>query len=225
MEESVSGKGLSIGHIVPENETLGHLIEEHGRESSSSSDFLTSETTGLEEEEHSHSGSEESSSLSPLSWSTRFAEGPDCIRANGADNRKLEKKVSSSSGNLDPLFFMGFLVENCVDLFVVYGVIEIEMMKERFSKLLLGEDMSGCGNGVCTALAISNAITNLCGMLCLCLCLCLTHCLNCYASSVSNIDAPSPCHSHSVWATMEIRASSIREESDVEKGDGLASLC
>lgn len=44
------------------------------------------------------------------------------------------------------------------------GIIEIEMMKERFSKLLLGEDMSGCGNGVCTALAISNAITNLCGM-------------------------------------------------------------
>nr|GMD95509.1 kinesin-like protein KIN-7K, chloroplastic isoform X1 [Ipomoea batatas] len=40
---------------------------------------------------------------------------------------------------------------------------EVEMMKERFSKLLLGEDMSGCGNGVCTALAISNAITNLCG--------------------------------------------------------------
>lgn len=38
------------------------------------------------------------------------------------------------------------------------------MMKERFSKLLLGEDMSGSGNGVCTALAISNAITNLCGM-------------------------------------------------------------
>ncbi|GAA0162868.1 guanyl-nucleotide exchange factor [Lithospermum erythrorhizon] len=36
------------------------------------------------------------------------------------------------------------------------------MMKERFAKLLLGEDMSGCGNGVCTALALSNAITNLC---------------------------------------------------------------
>nr|CAD1839416.1 unnamed protein product [Ananas comosus var. bracteatus] len=42
------------------------------------------------------------------------------------------------------------------------NVSEIEMM-ERFSKLLLGEDMSGCGKGVCTALAISNAITNLCG--------------------------------------------------------------
>ncbi|CAN6218592.1 unnamed protein product [Urochloa humidicola] len=38
---------------------------------------------------------------------------------------------------------------------------EIDMMKERFAKLLLGEDMSGSGKGVCTALAISNAITNL----------------------------------------------------------------
>ena len=42
-------------------------------------------------------------------------------------------------------------------------LLEIEMMKERFAKLLLGEDMSGCGNGVSTALAVSNAITNLCG--------------------------------------------------------------
>ena len=39
----------------------------------------------------------------------------------------------------------------------------MEMMKERFAKLLLGEDMSGCGKGVCPALSISNAITNLCG--------------------------------------------------------------
>ncbi|XP_074275732.1 rop guanine nucleotide exchange factor 1-like [Silene latifolia] len=38
---------------------------------------------------------------------------------------------------------------------------EVEMMKERFAKLLLGEDMSGGGRGVCSALAISNAITNL----------------------------------------------------------------
>lgn len=37
------------------------------------------------------------------------------------------------------------------------------MMKERFAKLLLGEDMSGGGKGVCAALAISNAITNLSG--------------------------------------------------------------
>ncbi|KAK9743001.1 hypothetical protein RND81_03G210700 [Saponaria officinalis] len=39
--------------------------------------------------------------------------------------------------------------------------IELEQMKERFSKLLLGEDMSGNGKGVCTAVTISNAITNL----------------------------------------------------------------
>ncbi|PIN08628.1 hypothetical protein CDL12_18786 [Handroanthus impetiginosus] len=38
---------------------------------------------------------------------------------------------------------------------------EAALMKERFAKLLLGEDMSGGGKGVSTALAISNAITNL----------------------------------------------------------------
>ncbi|KAJ8637563.1 hypothetical protein MRB53_011830 [Persea americana] len=37
----------------------------------------------------------------------------------------------------------------------------MEMMKERFAKLLLGEDMSGGGKGVSSALALSNAITNL----------------------------------------------------------------
>ncbi|KAL3521151.1 hypothetical protein ACH5RR_019300 [Cinchona calisaya] len=41
-------------------------------------------------------------------------------------------------------------------------VSESEMTKERFAKLLLGEDMSGSGRGVCPALAISNAMTNLC---------------------------------------------------------------
>ncbi|KAF6145920.1 hypothetical protein GIB67_010966, partial [Kingdonia uniflora] len=38
---------------------------------------------------------------------------------------------------------------------------DLEMMKERFAKLLLGEDMSGGGKGVSSALALSNAITNL----------------------------------------------------------------
>ncbi|KAL5572642.1 hypothetical protein UlMin_022239 [Ulmus minor] len=38
---------------------------------------------------------------------------------------------------------------------------DIELMKEKFSKLLLGEDMSGGGKGVSSALALSNAITNL----------------------------------------------------------------
>ncbi|XP_012468089.1 rho guanine nucleotide exchange factor 8 isoform X2 [Gossypium raimondii] len=38
---------------------------------------------------------------------------------------------------------------------------DMEQMKERFSKLLLGEDMSGGGKGVPSALALSNAVTNL----------------------------------------------------------------
>lgn len=40
----------------------------------------------------------------------------------------------------------------------------MEQMKERFAKLLLGEDMSGGGKGVSSALALSNAITNLAGI-------------------------------------------------------------
>lgn len=50
---------------------------------------------------------------------------------------------------------------NTVNFFLT----ELELMKERFSKLLLGEDMSGSGKGVCTAVSISNAITNLYGNL------------------------------------------------------------
>ncbi|XP_010539493.1 PREDICTED: rop guanine nucleotide exchange factor 12-like [Tarenaya hassleriana] len=38
---------------------------------------------------------------------------------------------------------------------------DMEQMKERFAKLLLGEDMSGGGTGVSSALALSNAFTNL----------------------------------------------------------------
>ncbi|WOL02182.1 Myb-related protein 3R-1-like isoform X2 [Canna indica] len=38
---------------------------------------------------------------------------------------------------------------------------DMEQMKDKFSKLLLGEDMSGGGKGVSSALAVSNAITNL----------------------------------------------------------------
>ena len=41
----------------------------------------------------------------------------------------------------------------------------MEQMKEKFSKLLLGEDMSGGGKGVSSALALSNAFTNIAGML------------------------------------------------------------
>ncbi|XP_048599970.1 rop guanine nucleotide exchange factor 13 [Brassica napus] len=48
---------------------------------------------------------------------------------------------------------------SCASLYTF--VTEKEQMKERFAKLLLGEDMSGGGEGVSSALALSNAITNL----------------------------------------------------------------
>ena len=55
-------------------------------------------------------------------------------------------------------FFRSNYIHNMISWFA-----EVEMMKEKFAKLLLGEDMSGSGKGVSTALAISNAITNLSG--------------------------------------------------------------
>ncbi|KAM3341287.1 rop guanine nucleotide exchange factor 7 [Capsicum galapagoense] len=109
-------------------------------ESCSSSVFLVSVNEEL-------SGSEDSCSPSSIAWHIQEDEVQHCadsvvseeVEKAYVDKRKLEKQGSCLS--------------------------EIEMMKERFSKLLLGEDMSGCGNGVCTALAISNAITNLCATL------------------------------------------------------------
>ncbi|KAJ8551054.1 hypothetical protein K7X08_000424 [Anisodus acutangulus] len=46
--------------------------------------------------------------------------------------------------------------DSCSPPSIVWHIKENE---ERFSKLLLGEDMSGCGNGVCTALVISICAT------------------------------------------------------------------
>ncbi|KAH6806258.1 RHO guanyl-nucleotide exchange factor 7 [Perilla frutescens var. frutescens] len=119
------------------------LNEEESGESSSSSGFLASEVNLCDE----HSSSVDSSSPT-LNWEMQKDKLPNCGRSEDSeevekpnmDKRKLLKQGSSR-------------------------VSETEMMKERFAKLLLGEDMSGCGNGVCTALAISNAITNLCATL------------------------------------------------------------
>lgn len=80
-------------------------------------------------------GSSEDSSSPPSTVRVPFQKN----EISRLDTRKLDKKKSSLT--------------------------EIAMMKKRFAKLLLGEDMSGCGNGVSTALAISNAITNLCATL------------------------------------------------------------
>ncbi|PIN01450.1 hypothetical protein CDL12_26039 [Handroanthus impetiginosus] len=127
---------------VCENENkvkVSNLNEDESGESSSNSDLLASEVTLNCE----NSSSEDSSSSPSMGWPMQKHKLPCCgsskvseeVQKPNLDKRKLDKQRSSLS--------------------------ETEMMKERFSKLLLGEDMSGCGNGVCTALAISNAITNL----------------------------------------------------------------
>ncbi|XP_066394745.1 rop guanine nucleotide exchange factor 1-like [Miscanthus floridulus] len=68
----------------------------------------------------------------------------------------VSRLASSSSSLPTPASAAAFYLSK-----PAFDLSEIDMMKERFAKLLLGEDMSGSGKGVCTALAISNAITNL----------------------------------------------------------------
>ncbi|XP_027929159.1 rop guanine nucleotide exchange factor 7-like isoform X3 [Vigna unguiculata] len=137
------GKGSENGG---KRGTFADLIEEKGRESSFSSDFLSSETT---HEENSRSSTEDSSSPPSVGWTVQEIAASDCASPHGSEDG--EKKHS--------------VLENKEFKKQVTALPEIEMMKERFAKLLLGEDMSGCGNGVPTALAISNAITNLCATL------------------------------------------------------------
>ncbi|EFH59240.1 hypothetical protein ARALYDRAFT_479067 [Arabidopsis lyrata subsp. lyrata] len=55
------------------------------------------------------------------------------------------------------LRFRGLQANSCYFAYVT----EKEQMKDKFAKLLLGEDMSGGSKGVSSALALSNAITNL----------------------------------------------------------------
>eukprot|EP00268_Persea_americana_P037851 TRINITY_DN37545_c1_g1_i1.p1 TRINITY_DN37545_c1_g1~~TRINITY_DN37545_c1_g1_i1.p1 ORF type:complete len:590 (+),score=116.49 TRINITY_DN37545_c1_g1_i1:478-2247(+) len=122
--------------------SIADWVTGEGRESSSSLEMSTSEETG--NEERSGSSSEDSSSPPPpLGWTIgkKEAHGFSVLDEEKTHfgNEKIENQGSDVS--------------------------DIEMMKERFSKLLLGEDMSGCGKGVSTALAISNAITNLCATL------------------------------------------------------------
>ncbi|XP_054798294.1 rop guanine nucleotide exchange factor 7 [Prosopis cineraria] len=85
-----------------------------------------------------------SSSPAPLGWPIRKATISKCGKSDEKDNQPLSHEDSSKFSRIGS------------------KMSEIDMMKERFAKLLLGEDMSGSGKGVCTALAISNAITNLC---------------------------------------------------------------
>ncbi|XP_014505405.1 rop guanine nucleotide exchange factor 5 [Vigna radiata var. radiata] len=80
----------------------------------------------------------------PLGWPIRKATFSKC--------RKSDEKENEPVTHLEDTKFTS----------ISSKMAGIDAMKERFAKLLLGEDMSGSGKGVCSALAISNAITNLC---------------------------------------------------------------
>ncbi|XP_072954761.1 rop guanine nucleotide exchange factor 7-like [Typha angustifolia] len=111
--------------------------DDNGKERNSCSDFAEDEGIG-----------------SGLSSDTSFGEDPQGFTGAEGSPKKLE--------TLDwPLQEKDHQLDAGIDK-KPPNASDAEMMKERFSKLLLGEDMSGCGKGVCTALAISNAITNLC---------------------------------------------------------------
>ncbi|KAI3458628.1 hypothetical protein Pfo_015291 [Paulownia fortunei] len=125
----------------------GKSKKKHGSE-------LVSDDTLTESRESSRSTSCESrsssdnSSSAQLGWPVRKAA--NCV-GNDASEGKSKPQLSVEGGDDDSRSKkQGSKVS------------EMEMMKERFAKLLLGEDMSGSGKGVCPALAISNAITNLC---------------------------------------------------------------
>ncbi|KAL2320095.1 hypothetical protein Fmac_029064 [Flemingia macrophylla] len=121
-------------------------LKEKGRESSSSSEFLSSEMTELDGQ--SQGSGEDSSSSTSMWWPVQGISASNCTTPRGSED---SEKKDLGHENFEEQVSVLPMPE-----------LELEMMKERFAKLLLGEDMSGSGNGVSTALAISNAITNLC---------------------------------------------------------------
>ncbi|CAM8962142.1 unnamed protein product [Rhodiola kirilowii] len=94
---------------------------------------------------HSDSNDKTRMPSSPLGWQMAKIENPKLQEYTTVDVDEMKVKLLVDPGQKENTMISG-----------------IEMMKERFSKLLLGEDMSGSGKGVCPALAISNSITNLC---------------------------------------------------------------
>lgn len=85
--EALEGNGVKI-------ETCVDLVEEKGRESSSSSEFLSSETTGLEEQNQS---STEESPSSTMGWPVNEIDDGEKKKKN-LDSKKMEKQVSVLSG-------------------------------------------------------------------------------------------------------------------------------
>ncbi|KAL9303220.1 hypothetical protein ACSQ67_020483 [Phaseolus vulgaris] len=131
------------------DKNIADLIEDKGGESSSSSEHLSSEMTELDGQ--SQGSAEDSSSSTSVGWPVQEISEFNCTSPCGSEDAEKKDMGNETFEEQVPVLPIPEL--------------ELEMMKERFAKLLLGEDMSGSGNGVPTALAISNAITNLCATL------------------------------------------------------------
>jgi hypothetical protein len=75
-------------------------------------------------------------------------------RSQHFDAKEKKKQGYGSSQHFDAKEKPGY----------VYCHLDVEAMKEKFSKLLLGEDVTGGCKGVQVALALSNAVTHLASM-------------------------------------------------------------
>ncbi|XP_017440896.2 rop guanine nucleotide exchange factor 7 isoform X2 [Vigna angularis] len=131
------------------DKNIADLVKDKGGESSSCSELLSSEMIELDGQ--SEGSDDDSTSSTSMEWPVQELSASNCTGPHGSEDAEKKDTASDISEEQDPVLPVPEL--------------ELEMMKERFAKLLLGEDMSGSGNGVPTALAISNAITNLCATL------------------------------------------------------------
>ncbi|KAG9160768.1 hypothetical protein Leryth_008611 [Lithospermum erythrorhizon] len=105
------------------------------------------------------------SSCDSLSDEAKNGSTKDCCSSPSPLGWPIKKAVVSKNLGIQSENKQHLKVEDVGDIKLrkqTSKLSEMDMMKERFGKLLLGEDMSGSGKGVCTALAISNSITNLC---------------------------------------------------------------
>ncbi|KAM0871656.1 hypothetical protein ACQ4PT_039243 [Festuca glaucescens] len=119
------------------------------------SETLTADSADEERRRGSSSSSDSSVAASSESYCPPDEWQQVAIKTCVTDDAKPKPKAKPAPGEKKPPPAGDACAER-------HRAPELELMKERFSKLLLGEDMSGSGKGVCTALAISNAITNLC---------------------------------------------------------------
>ncbi|WOL14928.1 rop guanine nucleotide exchange factor 7-like isoform X2 [Canna indica] len=138
-------KSRSTGEDEIKDTALGSDLFSDSAEEECCGSRSSLETSSSEETSHDSSDCQQGSSTEEQSAATGWPLKKSSVSAGlVTENGKAREQDDAGNDKLKPKYS------------------EIEMMKERFSKLLLGEDMSGGGKGVCTALAIANAITNLC---------------------------------------------------------------